>query len=124
MHGAARGGTSVVRDGMPRRPALALASVLAASALAACGGPVPDREPDVTGVAAADGDALVLAEPSDRYYEGMRLPTQGTAVVGPGGGPTTLAAGDAVEVWVAGPCAESFPVQCEVGAVRLVEQPG
>ena len=84
---------------------------------------VPDRDPDVTGTVEAGRGGAVLVEPSDRYYERMALVGDGTLVVGSDGealDPDDLATGDAVEVWVGEACAESFPVQCDVVAVRVV----
>jgi len=94
--------------------------------LAACGsgGQVPDRDPDVTGVVAHEGDAVVLTAPSDDYFEGMTISGDDETVVVDAGGSTVtttdLATGDEVEVWVGDGCQESFPVQCDVLALRVV----
>lgn len=107
-------------------PLAAVATLLAAGTLAACGAAaaVPDRDPDVTGTVEAGQGGAVLVEPSDRYYERMAIVgDDGTLVVGSDGealDPDDLATGDAVEVWVGEACAESFPVQCDVIAVRVV----
>ena len=106
-----------------RVAALGIALLLLAAACTA-EPPIPDREPDVTGVVAgADGPGgPVLAEPSDGYFEGMSLLRGNPVVVGSDGAVVpvlTIEDGDAVEVWIDGPCAESFPVQCDVTALRL-----
>lgn len=102
------------------RPGLALALL----AVCACGsgGEVPGREPEVRGVVSTDfGGTPVLTQSSDGYYEGMSLDRGAPTVVGASDGPVDeLEAGDSVEVWVSGPCAESYPVQCEIEAVRLL----
>lgn len=110
---------------MPRT-ALAVLLLAAVACATGCtaGADVPDRPADVTGVVAgADvGGDPVLADPSDGYYEGMSLLRGEPVVVGPDGQrlePADLSDGDAVEVWVDGACAESFPVQCGIAAVRV-----
>ncbi len=94
------------------------------------GDELPDREPDVTGVVAVGvGDAQPgrsLAEPSDAYYEGMALAGRDgePLVVGPDGSAlsvTDLADGDEIAVWIEGGCAESYPVQCDVIAIRVTQ---
>jgi hypothetical protein len=90
---------------------------------------LPDRDPDVTGVVGAGvGDAQptgFLAQPSDSYYDGMGL-WRGDGeplVVGPAGdvlSVTDVNNGDEIAVWVAGGCAESFPVQCDVVAIHVI----
>jgi hypothetical protein len=91
---------------------------------------LPDREPEVTGVVAAGvGDAQptrFLAEPSDAYYEGMALAGSDgePLVVGPDGdvlSVTDLNDGDEIAVWIEGGCAESYPVQCDVTAIRVTQ---
>ncbi|MFC8192137.1 hypothetical protein ACFUMH_10800 [Cellulomonas sp. NPDC057328] len=101
-----------------------LASVLATVALlTACSAPadVPERAPDVTGTVALGGDGEpVLVDASDRSYEGIWLLQDDPAVLR-GDEPVDaadLADGDRVEVWLAGGCAESWPPQCDVVAVR------
>lgn len=99
---------------------------LLAAGTAGCGtaDDVPDRPPDVTGrVALADeSGSATLADPSDPYYEGMDL-LRGDPLVRSTDGAAVryedLEDGDEVEVWIGGPCAESFPVQCEVAALRV-----
>ncbi len=89
--------------------------------LTACGGPIPGGEPTVVGVV-ADGPAL--AEPSDEYFEGMSLLTEDTVVVGPDDESLprdALVTGARVEVWTGEACAESYPVQCDVLVVRVLE---
>lgn len=100
---------------------------LATSGCAVAAPGIPDREPDVTGVvalASPSGDP-VLADPSDAYFEGMSL-LQGDPVIVKGDDgeavpPTELENGDEVEVWIDGACAESYPVQCGIVALRLLE---
>lgn len=102
------------------RAGVVLAVVLA---VAACGtgSRLPDREPHVGGVVApGTSGRVVLREASDRYYEGMSLDGD-HPVVGSDGEDVELSVGDVVEVWVMGPCAESFPVQCRLEAVRVVD---
>lgn len=107
------------------RPALIGLAVLAA-ATAGCGttDDLPDRPPDVTGrVSLADEPgSATLADPSDPYYEGMDL-LRGDPLIRSDDGAAVpseeLEDGDEVEVWIGGPCAESFPVQCEVAALRV-----
>ncbi|MCB7136972.1 hypothetical protein [Cellulosimicrobium marinum] len=102
-------------------------TVLVATGLSACGGGdtgVPDREPTVTGVAESSGEGAVLVEPSDPYYERMSLDLGDTLLVDRDGAaldPADVVTGDAVEVWVGEVCAESFPVQCDVEAVRVLD---
>lgn len=85
---------------------------------------VPDRDPDVTGVVALSGSAsaAVLTEPSDPYFDQMSLLRGDPLLVDDTGDEVPysgLADGDAIEVWIDGPCAESFPVQCAVTALRV-----
>jgi hypothetical protein len=101
-----------------------LAATLLTAAVAGCGAPaVPDRAPDVTGVVRVADGGPVLADPSDSYFEGMSLVRGDPVVVhGDESGETTpadLRDGDAVEVWIEDGCAESFPVQCTVVALRV-----
>lgn len=92
----------------------------------AAGTDVPARDPDVTGVVVTSGrqDGAALAEASDRYFEGMSLLRGDPVVVRGSSGeriePTELRPGDEVRVWVAGACAESYPVQCDVEAVQVL----
>lgn len=85
------------------------------------GAAVPDRAPDVTGVVAVREGTPVLTDASDAYFEGMGL-LRGDPVVVRGTGEVAadeLQPGDAVEVWTGDACAESYPVQCGILAVRL-----
>ena len=85
---------------------------------------VPDREPEVTGVVSFTGTPPipVLTEPSDPYFDRMSL-LRGDPVLVDGDGREVpydqLADGDAIEVWTDGGCAESYPVQCPVTALRV-----
>lgn len=107
---------------MPMLPGLLLL-VFAASS---CGEPTgaPDRPADVTGVVAqSQAGEFVLAAPSNEYYDGMAL-LRGDPVVISDGDDQPIAAselvgGDGVEVWISDGCAESFPVQCNIAALRV-----
>ena len=86
---------------------------------------VPERAPDVAGVLAF-GDGAVgsphLQRATDGYYEGMNVLLGDPIVVDADGDAldrSELADGDGVEVWIDGACAESFPVQCRIAAVRV-----
>lgn len=82
----------------------------------------PERPADVDGTVDSDEGAPRLVDASDPYYEGMSLLSASTVVLDADGARVdgdTLVDGDAVEVW-AEVCAESYPVQCQVVAVRVV----
>lgn len=107
--------------------ALLLTSLLVTGCAGAAddGAAVPDRAPDVTGVVGVGEGAgePVLVEASDAYYEGMGL-LRGEPVVVRDGTQvpaSELRDGTPVEVWTAGACAESYPVQCDIEAVRVLE---
>ncbi|CAM3336095.1 hypothetical protein OCAE111667_04335 [Occultella aeris] len=107
-----------------RRLPVAVAAAILALTTAACAGPAgpPDRDPDVTGKVGTEGTTLVLVGPSDPYYEGMSL-LRGDPDFLRGDQPieaADLVDSEDVEVWVEGGCAESYPVQCEVVAVRAI----
>ncbi len=94
------------------------------------GDELPDREPDVTGVVAIGvGDAestRSLAEPSDAYYDAMALAGRDGEPLVVGSDGSVLSAGDLddgdeIAVWIEGGCAESFPVQCDVIAIRVTQ---
>ena len=112
---------------MRRGPALLALATGAALALAGCDGAEPgppDRTPDVTGrVDGVDrGPGPVLSDASDPYFEGMWLLRADPLIVDAAGtplDPAALRAGRTVEVWIEGACAESFPVQCDVVALRV-----
>ncbi|TRW44511.1 hypothetical protein [Georgenia yuyongxinii] len=111
------------------RAAAAAALLVLGGAVACAGvGSPPVREPDVTGVVAVvtEQEGPVLTEPSDSYFDGMSL-LRGDPVFlrGTSGEEVTLddlEDGDRVEVWVGDACAESFPVQCTIEAVRLLDE--
>lgn len=103
--------------------ALALGCTLAVAGCHGAAG-VPDREPDVTGVIELSGtsSAPTLAEPSDLYFDQMSLLRGDPVLVDHAGAEVPygdLADGDPIDVWIDGPCAESFPVQCTVTALRV-----
>lgn len=89
---------------------------------------VPDRPAEVRGTLDGGDGTFALTDADDPYYEGMALlPSRGEAspVIVDGDG-VEVAAGDladgmAVEVWTEGPCAESYPVQCPVDALRVTD---
>lgn len=89
------------------------------------GAALPDRAPDVTGtVQVAQGSPEpVLVDASDAYYEGMGLLRGDPAVVRGGAEvpPAELRDGTLVEVWTGDACAESYPVQCDIEAVRILD---
>lgn len=85
----------------------------------------PDRAPDAVGTAAAvessGGVTQVLFEhdPGYEYFEGTTFVLNDKVDVG--GKVTDASAvevGDRVVAWT-GVCAESFPVQCQVDAVKI-----
>lgn len=100
---------------------------LLAFASSSCGdaGRLPDRQPDVTGVVAGTDQPAgpVLTEPSDSYFERMSLVRGDPVLVKSSAGESVpfseLEDGDEVEVWIDGACAESYPVQCGIVALRL-----
>ncbi|QGG95261.1 hypothetical protein [Actinomarinicola tropica] len=87
---------------------------------------VPDRPAEVRGILDGGEGTFALSDADDAYFEGMALlPARGDAppvVVDDAGvelGTGDLAEGMPVEVWTEGPCAESYPVQCPVQALRV-----
>lgn len=90
---------------------------------------LPDRDPDATGVVGAGlGNSQptgFLAQSSDSYYDGMALSRSDIEplVIGADGDVLSvgdLSNGDEIAVWVAGGCAESSPVQCDVVAIHVL----
>ena len=87
----------------------------------------PAVEPSVTGTVGLGTEfpnAPFLSEASDDYFLGMSLADAATVVAAGRSGSLDagdLRSGDRVEVWVTGPCAESFPVQCTVQAVHILD---
>ena len=81
---------------------------------------LPDGPPDVSGTVAT-GPTLVDA--TDTYYEGMGLLRGEPLIVRESDGAVVpdaeLEVAARVDVWIGGPCAESYPVQCEIEAVRI-----
>lgn len=116
--------------GRRRRVAILTVAGLTATLLAGCGAPdgaaqLPDRGPEVSGVVGAGevpGEP-VLVEASDPYYEGMALLRGGPVVVrgGTAVSPDELREGTEVDVWTAEACAESYPVQCGIDAIRITD---
>jgi hypothetical protein len=92
----------------------------------AADGAVPTRAPEVTGRLAVDDEVVRLAEPSDIYFTEMILVSSQrddeVLVVDEGGerlAVEDLDDGMLVDVWVGGACAESYPVQCDIEALRI-----
>lgn len=109
-----------------RRLALLVTSLLVTGcAGTADDGAVPDRAPDVTGVVGGGegGEEPVLVEASDAYFEGMGLLRGDPVVVRDGMqvASSALRDGTPVEVWAADACAESYPVQCGIEAIRVLD---
>ena len=86
----------------------------------------PARAPDVTGRIEVEEGTVRLIEPSDVYFEGMTLVSDrvddAVLVADEAGDPLDIAEiddGMLVDVWVGGGCAESYPVQCAIEALRI-----
>lgn len=89
-------------------------------------GTFPTRAPEVSGAVAVDDDVVRLVEPSDTYFDQMvlvaRAGDDAVLVVDEGGDEVALDDlddGMLVDVWVADGCDESYPVQCDVEALRV-----
>jgi hypothetical protein len=88
-------------------------------------GTVPTRAPEVTGRLVVDDRSVRLGEESDSYFAGMVLVAgddDDVLVVDEGGEALSrddLAEGMLVDVWVGDACAESYPVQCDIEALRV-----
>ena len=71
----------------------------------------------------AAGEPVYVMSDVDPYYEGMALLRGGPVVVR--GGTTVssdeLREGTEVDVWTAEACAESYPVQCGIDAIRITD---
>ncbi|WP_144016056.1 hypothetical protein [Demequina sp. NBRC 110052] len=112
----------------PARILAALAAVtLGATLLAGCEAALPSRQPDAVGtvgeVSTSDG-VTVLSFVPDAGYEyflgTLFWVDDSVEVIGPEGvsvDASEIVLGAEVEVWTEA-CAESFPVQCDVVAVR------
>lgn len=106
-----------------------LPSLLACALLAGCTHPFnpPDRLSDAYGTAAAvetsGGVTEVLFEPDagDEYFEGTTFVLDDQVRVGGKvSDASAIEVGDRIDVWT-NECAESFPVQCQVEAVKVEE---
>ncbi|MFN3866365.1 MAG: hypothetical protein ACK4MD_06585 [Demequina sp.] len=112
---------------MTGRPtALALACVVALTGCGA-GAVTPDRAADAVGSALAvqqDGAQVRVQFAHDvgyEYYEGTQFVLgDAVTVTGAVDRPTAIRPGDRLRVWTAA-CAESFPVQCQVEAVEVLD---
>jgi hypothetical protein len=93
-------------------------------------GEVPDREPDligtVTQVEATTGAegrlGTILVEGDLAPERGRKISytvTTDTVITGSADAFEDLADGQLAETWAAGPCAESYPEQCELAAIRV-----
>ncbi len=104
---------------------LAVAGV--ALVVAGCGSTLPEREPEAVGTASAvvtEGDqtrVAFLPDPDYEYFEGTTFVlTEGIPVGGAVEAAADIPEGATIHVW-SGPCAESFPVQCQVEAVEVLD---
>jgi len=95
--------------------------------------PTPGTDgPDVIGTLRSDrGDAplaLQVDSEGDDYFQGMAVEPGPDAMLrhadGAPLGPQELAAGDEVRIWTASACRESFPVQCDIQAMVVLDSPG
>ncbi len=113
---------------MRRSAALVVAVVACGGVLSACGsGSTPEREADAVGTAASVGleeSAVRVSFAHDagyEYFDGtVFVLHDGVTVVGAASAASDITAGDRLRVWT-GACAESFPVQCEVEAVEVLD---
>ncbi|MEE6272260.1 hypothetical protein [Georgenia wangjunii] len=99
--------------------------LLGAAGCSGAGGP-PGGDPETTGVVRTRDGGAFLVESSDGYFEGMSL-LGGDPLIYRGSdgaeiGAVGLEEGATVEVWIGGPCAESYPVQCDIEAVRVLDR--
>lgn len=106
-----------------------LAVVACVAGLGGCadGQALPDREADAVGAAQLverGGDVVSVGFSHDEgyeYYEGtVFVLDDAVTVVGAVDAPSAIREGDRLRVWT-GACAESFPVQCEVEAVEVLD---
>lgn len=90
----------------------------------------PSSEPAVRGtlktMAADTPDQFRLVAASDEYFEGMTFFAYQVPIVtddsGEAIGADKLTDGTTVDVWLLGGCGESFPVQCTVMKLRVVDE--
>ena len=108
---------------------LVLATAAAATMLASCaaGAAAPEREPEAVGTAtateSAGGATHVTFAPDAgyEYFEGTTFVLDGEVTVnGAATDASAIEPGDRLEVWT-GACAESFPVQCAVEHVEVLD---
>lgn len=111
------------------RTATVIMASAGALALAACAGgsSAPDRDPEAVGTVEVaehvDGTSRIAFVPDGgyEYFEGTTFVIDDEVTVG--GAATSasaIEAGDRLEVWT-GECAESFPVQCAVEHVEVLD---
>ncbi|WP_163542902.1 hypothetical protein [Occultella kanbiaonis] len=100
---------------------------MATLVLSSCSGPaIPDREPNATGVVSVAGASPKVVDAQPEGFEGMDLAgadDHPVVVDGDGGRVQVeeLVDGDEIEIWIEGECGTSFPVQCEVVAIRIAD---
>lgn len=108
---------------------MVMAASAGALALAACAGgsSAPDRDPEAVGTVEVaehvDGASRVGFVPDDgyEYFEGTTFVIDDAVTVsGAATSASAIEAGDRLEVWTA-ECAESFPVQCAVEHVEVLD---
>lgn len=116
-----------MRSTSARVGAVLAAVTLTATLLAGCEAALPSRQPDAVGtvgeVSTSDGVTVLSFVPDAgyEYFLGTLFWVEDSVnVVGPDGDETAaseIPLGARAEVWTE-ECAESFPVQCDVVAVR------
>lgn len=113
---------------MRHRAALVVAAVACGGALSACGSgtAAPERAADAVGAAASiDSDAGGVRvhfahDDGYEYFEGTIFVLDDDVTVVGAAAASDIAAGDRLRVWTTA-CAESFPVQCEVEAIEVLD---
>ena len=89
---------------------------------------VPEREPDLVGTitevtpSGDDGLGTILVEGDVAPERGRKIVytvTSDTVITGTAAELSDLADGQLAETWAVGPCAESYPEQCTLEAIRV-----
>ncbi|WP_084105740.1 hypothetical protein [Demequina sp. NBRC 110056] len=103
------------------------AAALSVVALAGCGAPgLPDRDPEAVGAAAVVMQedpvtaVVFLPDAGYEYFDQTAFTLDDSTPLEGVADRRDIAEGDRLEVWT-GPCAESFPVQCDVVGVRVLD---